>query len=234
MTAERVNPPRWRRRRGDETQDPLGLHAVEDDGESVSEPVPQPRPPLTSRNPTASGGSWAGRASSHRREQVRARGPIAGPEGPTGPVDARPGRRIAQQEDAVPTRALEDIWSPVVDRLSRELEGLVSVVLCTTDGTPLAAHGLADAEVPVVAQLTGSVFTAGHSLMAARHESDDVETIKLASGRTRTIITTVREPGDGIGLLSVTAEDASVGVMLVQARTASEMLETILAQATPA
>ena len=134
----------------------------------------------------------------------------------------------------MPTRALEDIWAPVVDRLSRELEGLVSVVLCTTTGTPLAAHGLADADVPVVAQLTGSVFTAGHSLMAARHESDDVETIKLASGRTRTIITTVREPGDGIGLLSVTAEDASVGVMLVQARTASEMLETILAQAPPA
>ena len=154
MTAERVNPPRWRRRRGDETQDPLGLHAVKDDGATASDPVPQPRPPLTSRNPTASGGSWAGRASSHRREQVRARGPVAAPEGPTGPVDAREGRRIALQEDPVPTRALEDVWSPVVDRLSRELDGLVSVVVCTTTGTPLAAHGLAESDVPVLAQLT--------------------------------------------------------------------------------
>lgn|SRR6476469_3093721 len=210
MTAERVDPPRWR-----------------------PEPVPQPRTSLTSRNPTASGGSWAGRASSLRREQVKARGPVAAPQGPTGPVDARLGRRTAPQEDAVPTRALEDIWAPVVSRLSRELEGLVSVVLCTTTGTPLAAHGLTEDDVPVMAQLTGSVFAAGHALMAARHESDDIETIKLASGRTRTIITTVREPGDGVGLLSVTAQDASVGVMLVQTREASDMLESILAEARP-
>jgi len=230
MTAERVTPPRWRRRR-DQVDDAVGLRAVDADPPSDAGPVPPPRPPLTSRNPTASGGSWAGRASQHRREQVRARGPVTEPEGPTGPVDARQGRRIAQQEAPVPTIALEDIWAPVVERLARELDGLVSVVLCTTSGTALASHGLADAEVPGVARLTGSVFAAGHSLMAASHEGDGVETIKLASGRTRTIITTVREPGDGVGLLSVTAQDASVGVMLVQAREASDMLEALLVEA---
>ena len=232
MTAERVNPPRWRRRRGDEAEEVLGLHAVQDDGESASEPVPQPRPPLTSRNPTAPGGSWAGRASSHRREQVRARGPVAAPEGPTGPVDAPQGRRIAQQEDPVPTRTLDDIWAPVVDRLSRELEGLVSVVLCTTAGGPVASHGLSAVDVPTVSRLTSSVFAAGRALMAAGEETGGVETIKLDSGQTRTIITTVREPGDGVGLLAVTAEGASVGVMLVQAREASEMLQDLLAGST--
>lgn len=231
MTAERVNPPRWRRRRDVEAEDVPGLRAVEAGGGASSEPVPHSRPPFTSRNPTAPGGSWAGRASSHRREQVRARGPVAVPEGPTGPVDARQGRRIAQQVVAVPPRALNDIWAPVVERLSRELEGLESVVLCATSGSALASHGLADADVAAVAQLTGSVFAAGRALMAARQETDGVETIKLDSGQTRTIITTVREPGDGIGLLSVTAQGASVGVMLVQTREASEMLQDILAEA---
>lgn len=135
----------------------------------------------------------------------------------------------------MPTGALESLWSPVVEQLTRELEGLVSVVLCTTSGTAIASHGLAEAEVSKVAQLTGSVYAAGHSLIAASHDGDDgVETIKLGSGRTRTIITTVREPGDGIGLLSVTAQDASVGVMLVQAREASTMLEASLAAQKPA
>ena len=231
MTAERVNPPRWRRRRGDETDEVVGLRAVTADGESASEPVPQPRPPLTSRNPTASGGSWAGRASNLRREQVKARGPVTAPVGPTGPVDAHQGRRIAQQEDRVPAVTLEDIWVPVVDRLTRELEGLVSVVLCSTSGTALASHGLPDTEVDGVARLTGQVFAAGRSLMAAGQQADGVETIKLDSGQTRTIITTVREPGDGVGLLSVTAQGASVGVMLVQTREASEMLQDILASA---
>ena len=129
MTAERVNPPRWRRRRSDQAEEPSGLRSVDADAPSATHPFPPPRPPLTSRNPTASGGSWAGRASDQRREQVRARGPVVVPDG-----------------------------EPVGRAISSAAAGGARVVLTTggtgltpTDRTPEETGRLLDFEVPGIA-----------------------------------------------------------------------------------
>ncbi|GAA5117912.1 hypothetical protein GCM10023339_29600 [Alloalcanivorax gelatiniphagus] len=241
MTAERLNPPRWRRRRTDAPEDTLLVRETEETRSLVVEPVPLHRA-MTSRSPV-SGGSSVVRASDHRRAQVRSRGPEAVLDGPTGPVASTRSTEPTQEptveqpveqpvEPAVdPVRArVEQAWTLVVQVLGHEVGTLSSALLCTTDGQALATHGLADPDVPDVARVTSTVFASARELTAARHGAQEgvVETVQLSSGGSHTVVASVPVAGHDPLVLSVTADSDSFGVMLVQTRQAADGLRELL------
>lgn len=191
----------------------------------MDEPVSLPRSRPTSRNPIL-GGSWAGRASRHRREQVRARGPELEREGPTGPVESS--RAVSAAPDAA---RVQELCAPVVQMLMRELDGLSSVLVCTTEGTPLAAFGLAEADPSGTARGTRAMFEAGGGRPATRAAEVGTTTVKMTSGRMHTVIALVSIPEHGDHLLSVACEGAGLPVVLLRTRQAADDLRAILSAA---
>jgi hypothetical protein len=230
MSAERVTAPRWRRRRTEEDEGAV-LVAVPDIVEPAAAPVvPRHRPPLTNRVPI-SGGSWAGRASDHRREQVRARGPEAVTDGPTGPVDSVRGDRRADRSDEHGSIHVEDHWAPVVDMIGRELGATTAMLMCTVEGVPLATHGIDD--VARAAGLLGPLVAAGHALATSGGAAgrDGFDTIQLSTGSTHTVVAAVDVAGHGTHALAITAEGIGLGVLLVRTRQAADELREILSAA---
>jgi hypothetical protein len=145
--------------------------------------------------------SWAGRASQHRRQQVGSR-------------DARTDAQV------------EALWLSLVEVL-RAMDDPSSAVLCTVEGTPVAAYGLPKPEVPRVSRQAGTAF-------ATRTRPDgsvsEVETVELTAGRRHTVIASV--PGaDADHLLSVTAEGVSPPLLEAWTRRAAEDLRQALSVA---
>ncbi len=145
--------------------------------------------------------SWAGRASQHRRQQVGSR-------------DARTDAQV------------EALWLSLVEVL-RAMDDPSSAVLCTAEGTPVAAYGLPKPEVPRVSRQAGTAF-------ATRTRPDGsvgaVETVELTAGRRHTVIASV--PGaDADHLLSVTAEGVSPPLLEAWTRRAAEDLRQALSVA---
>lgn len=186
-------------------------------------PVSLSRP--TSRNPI-SGGSWAGRASQHRREQVRARGPELEREGPTGPVESA--RTLVAAPDA---SRVQELVAPVVQMLMRELDGLSSVLVCTTEGAPLAAFGHAEVDASAAARGARSMFAAGRGRAAIRASEAGSTTVKVTSGRTHTVIALVSTPDLGDHLLAVACEGTELPGVLLRTRRAADDLRPILSAA---
>lgn len=142
--------------------------------------------------------SWAGRASHHRRQQVGSR-------------DARTDAQV------------EALWLSLVEVL-RTMDDPSSAVLCTAEGTPVAAYGLPKPEVPRVSRQAGTAFS-------TRTRPDGsigkVETVELTAGRRHTVIASV--PGaDADHLLSVTAEGVSPPLLEAWTRRAAEDLRQAL------
>jgi hypothetical protein len=187
-----------------------------------STPLSWSRP--TSRNPIP-GGSWAGRASRHRREQVRARGPESALEGPTGPV-------ASARAVAVPDAGrVKELCAPVVQMLMRELDGLSSVLVCTAGGAPLAAFGLDEGDATAAARGARSMLTAGGGRPAARAGEPGVTTVKLTSGLIHTVITLVDTPEHGEHLLSVACHGTGLATVVLRTRQAADDLRRILSAA---
>ena len=189
----------------------------------MDEPVSLPLSRPTSRTPIP-GGSWAGRASRHRRDQVRARGPESALEGPTGPVASA---RASGTPDA--TR-VQELCAPVVQMLMRELDGMSSVLVCTAGGKPLAAFGVAEADASAAARGARSMFTAGGGRPAARGQAG-VTTVKLTTGAMHTVITLVDTPDHGDHLLSVACDGEGLAAVLLRTRQAADDLRPILSAA---
>ena len=81
-----------------------------------------------------SGASWAGRASHHRRHQVRSGGCAA-------------------------LAGVQSLWESLVEVL-RAIDGPSSALLCTAEGAAVATYGLPRTDVPRVSFETGSAFAA--------------------------------------------------------------------------
>lgn len=190
----------------------------------MAEPVSLSRSRPTSRNPI-SGGSWAGRASRYRREQVQARGPEALREGPTGPVESA-------RTSVVPDAArVQELCAPVVQMLMRELDGLSSVLVCTAAGRPLAAFGLAEVDPSGASRGARSMFAAGGGRRANGPSEAGATTVKLTSGRTHTVITLIATPEHGEHLLSVACDGDTLPAVLLRTRQAADDLAPVLSAA---
>lgn len=160
--------------------------------------------PLVPPPSLRSGASWVGRASHHRRHQVRSRRPQS-----LGGVQA--------------------LWESLVEVL-RAIDGPSSALLCTADGAPVATYGLPKTEVPRVSFETGSVFAARTPPLDLQDSSPgEVETVELSADQRHTVIAWVPGPPQGHHLLSVTAEGVSLPVLHAWTRQAAEDLGELLA-----
>ena len=148
--------------------------------------------------------SWTGRASQHRRQQVGSR-------------DARTDAQV------------EALWLSLVEVL-RTMDDPSSAVLCTAEGTPVAAYGLPKPEVPRVSRQAGTAFATRTRPDGSVGEVGEVETVELTAGWRHTVIASV--PGaDADHLLSVTAEGVSPPLLEAWTRRAAEDLRQALSVA---
>lgn len=138
---------------------------------------------------------WAGRASQHRRRQVGA--------------------------DTASEAQVEAFWSSLVEVL-RAMDDPSCAVLCTAEGTPVAAYGLPKPEVPRVSREAGTAF-ASRSRDDSSPTLQEVETVELTTGRRHTVIASV-PGGHADHLLSVTAEGVSAPLLEAWTRRAAEDL----------
>ncbi len=151
------------------------------------------------------GAAWPGRASRLRREQVRA---------------GQPGT-VAR---------VQPLWESLVDVL-RGIDNPASALLCTADGAPVAAYGLARTDLPQTSRRTGRVFAARRqpSGTGQHAASDSIEILELTSGLRHTVIASVPGASQGDHLLSVTAEGVSLPLLQAWTRRAAEDLCEVLA-----
>ena len=158
-------------------------------------------PPPTHR----SGAYWAGRASHHRRHQVRARGSMS----------------VAR---------VQTLWESLVEVL-RAIDSPSSALLCTSEGAPVAAYGLPRTDLPRVSFETGSAFAARTPPIDTGQDAAlrEVETVELTAGQRHTVIASVPGPPQGQHLLSVTAEGVSLPLLHAWTRQAAEDLGELLA-----
>lgn len=228
MSAERVTPPRWRRRRTEEVEGTV-LVAV---------------PDLDVIDPSRHLSHHLSPATVHRSRTASPSPAVRGRDGPRTIVATRsaradlspwppdpPARRLgARHPPAAPeTIDVEDVWTPVVDLLGRDL-GQVSVVLSTVEGDPLATHGVDD--VAATARLLAPLVAAGHALgQAGREAGRGFDTIQLSAGTSHTVVAAVQVDGHGLHALCVTADGVGLGVLLVRTRQAADELRGILSAA---
>jgi hypothetical protein len=144
---------------------------------------------------------WTGRSSQHRRRQVRAQG---------SKIDAR----------------VHDLWTSLVEVLE-SIDGACAAVMCTVDGTPVAAYGLPRSSQPRAALATKDAFARSGGHGSGRARIDSVRTIGLTRGSSSTVVAGVPGAGHGDHLLSVTAEGVSPYLLEAWTRRAAEDLSSI-------
>ncbi|NYE37755.1 hypothetical protein F4692_002888 [Nocardioides cavernae] len=145
---------------------------------------------------------WAGRASQHRRHQVRSR--TSGADG----VDA--------------------MWSSVVDVLAA-LPGRAGAVLCTADGSSVATYGLTRGEqVRLPQEAVQLIMT--HRV--AERSATGVVTAEVVAGPRCTVVARIPSAARGDHLLLVTATDVSAPLLNAWTSQAAEDLRRLLLDAT--
>lgn len=149
------------------------------------------------------GRSWAGRASQHRRRQVATRGAELG--------------------------GIDALWKSLVEVL-HSIDRPSSALLCTADGAPVAAYGLARADLLEVSAETGTAFDARLRHRGAEDRTPGVvETVELTAGQRHTVIASVPVAAETDRLLAVSAEGVSLPLLHAWTRRAAEDLREVLA-----
>ena len=148
---------------------------------------------------------WRGRASDHRREQVKARGLMPLPATPTGPVgpDVAPARGIATILPSIDAQ-----WASLVNVLN-SMDAPAYALLSTESGFPVKAHGYGVGDLVTAVRAANRTFEARRADVVVDH---DVSTLELDSGTTQTVIAAISSR-HGTHLLSVTADGVSMPVL---------------------
>ena len=171
----------------------------------------------------ASATVWQGRASDHRRRQVRDLGPERVQEGPTGPVDAGCREPLGTPDTLT---SIEAVWGSVVDVLDA-LGAPSSALLCTASGFPLKAYGYEHRDLVPAARVAGSSFALRRGDTVP---NTDVVTVEMVAGMTQTVMTAIPS-AQGEHLLTVTADAVSMPVLTAWTRHVAGQLRRVLAQA---
>ncbi len=147
-----------------------------------------------------------------RRVHDPARERIGSPAPTPPPTHVAPPPALAPRPDPTPL-AIE----PVLTRLAAELPTLSSALVCSSDGRVLAAYGLTTDEATRLSVLTSSLHAMSTATTQAHHDRS-VDHVTLASGSAHTVVLTVPSAAAGHPLVALTADDVSLGRMLLQAR----------------
>ncbi len=165
--------------------------------------------------------TWRGQASDHRRQQVRARGPVPVPTTPTGPG---PGSVLPRSTTGC-LPALETQWHSLVDVLEA-LAAPSYALLSTAAGFPLKAYGYDVTDLVTAARAGSRAF---ESRRADAVFIDDVAALEFDSGATQTVIAAIAT-GHGQHLLSVTADGVSMPVLRAWTHHTAARLRPLLDQ----
>lgn len=149
-----------------------------------------------------SASAWAGRASHHRREQVR---------------------RVPEPTANGLSAAVDELWDTLVGVL-RTLDFPSSALLCTADGVPVMGYGLSQPELAAASVSTGRNYAA-HGVRRPR----TVETLELESGTNQTVIASVPAAGHSHVLLAVRTAGVSMPVLQAWTRQTADELRELLA-----
>lgn len=134
-----------------------------------------------------------------------------------------------------------DLWSaqigqavlPQLEELSSQLNGLTSAMVCTSDGFNLCSIGLDEHQVARLSALASSLYSvsgaASHVAQAPGAQNGILDVVSLHQGASQTVIVSVSGLIVGNLLLWVTAEDETLGVMLVAAKASARELHALLA-----
>ena len=154
---------------------------------------------------------WRGRASDHRREQVRARALVPLPAtspGPTGPAGPAGPRAAPVRSIATTLPSIDAQWASLVDVLN-SMDAPAYALLSTESGFPLKAHGYGVGDLVTAVRAANRTFEARRADVVVEH---DVATLELDSGTTQTVIAAISS-SHGTHLLSVTADGVSMPVL---------------------
>lgn len=152
---------------------------------------------LTS-SPTPRSAGWAGRASQHRRHQVRSR------------LSANAG--------------VIEMWSSVVEVLEA-LPGPAGAVLCTAEGDSLAAYGLTRSEQHSLPQKAVQLIMTERG---GERSASGVVTAEMVAGPRCTVVARIPCPTRGDHLLLVSANDVSAPLLNAWTSQAAEDLRDVL------
>ncbi len=177
----------------------------------------------TARRSRAAAAVWRGRASEHRRQQVRDLAPAVVQDGPTGPVDLD-GRELPRGTGAL--ASISPLWRSVVDVLDA-MEAPSSALLCSASGFPIKAYGYDQSDLVAAARVAGRTF----ALRRATTVPDaDAVAVEVVAGTTQTVMMAIPS-AQGEHLLAVTADGVSMPVLRAWTSHVATQLGRGLAQA---
>ncbi|MDY6054901.1 roadblock/LC7 domain-containing protein [Micrococcus sp.] len=134
-----------------------------------------------------------------------------------------------------------EIWSRVIgtmalprlERLQREVPEIRSVTLCTADGMNLCSLGVSQEDVGRLAALNSSLYAIASSqaeIVSEGAASPTQTMVSLSTGRGHAVLTSFVQPPLGQLLLSVSADSAQLGFLVVRAREAAAGIQQWLAE----
>ena len=147
-------------------------------------------------------GSWAGRASQHRRRQVGSRATGTAP-------------------------GLDDLWATVVEVLDA-VPGQAGAVLCTMSGASVVSHGLSRNDQLRMPRAARRLLASNR---VEDGGTGDVVTTELTAGTRCTVVARIPSAAHGDHLLLVTAAGVSAPLLHAWTSRAAEDLRDLLSVA---
>lgn len=144
-------------------------------------------------------------------------------------------------EHAVWADRIGQLVRPDLQAVKERVLTLASAMITTLDGRPLDTIGLTDDQVARLCAMSGSVHAtaaAAVQALAAAQDAEGPDVITLHHGQQQTVVLTVPSDAAGTLLLWLTADAASLGVLLIHARSTADAIsaklgDAALGEATP-
>jgi|GEM_PF-1206297 predicted regulator of Ras-like GTPase activity (Roadblock/LC7/MglB family) len=130
-----------------------------------------------------------------------------------------------------------ELWSeqighalvPVLEKLEKSLPGFTSAMICTADGFNLCTLGVEEDQVTRLSAMTSSLHSIADVMSTSVHEGDELlDVLSLSNGSSSTVLMAIRHLIIGQVLLWVTAENDTLGALLMRARVAARDVSSIL------
>lgn len=167
------------------------------------------------------GGGSTGSHRARRRAQVQ--------EPPKSPWDDETDLDILAQIESTGEATL-----PVLRELASRVPSIDGAMVCTADGYNLCALGLEEVQVGRLAAMTSSLYSVSRAACGAvaaqsrTGEAEPLDQVTLRSGDTQYMVFPIKHDQLGYLLLSVWAEDVSLGELLMEAKISAREVERIV------
>jgi predicted regulator of Ras-like GTPase activity (Roadblock/LC7/MglB family) len=120
---------------------------------------------------------------------------------------------------------------PTLHQLAESLPRFTSAMICTADGFNLCTLGVDEPQVSRLSAMTSSLHSIADAMSSSVHDGDrePLDVVSLTNGASTTVVIAIRHLIIGQLLLWVTAEDTTLGVMLMRAKVAAGGVREVLA-----